>query len=373
MKRFIPAAAVLALAFLLPPLLTAAKSAHYMTQLTMSAYYALASLGLCALMGYAGQINMGQAGFFAIGGYASAFISKLELSAASSSGIVKLMGALGLLSSGADSYGNAYLSPSPWLSCAVAVLLAVGVAALIGTPVLRLRGHYLAMATLAFGIVIEKVVRGTTALGGADGLSSVPAFAILPGLEITGGRAARPANFTISWVVLAAGLLLLANLVASRSGRALRALHDGEEAADAMGVDTARCKLKVFILGAAFAALAGVLLTHYNGSIGPGEANFMKSVRYVAIVAVGGMANIAGTALAALVLNFLSLRGVFGSLDDAVFGLILISVMLIGPSGRSALSRVKAALRPRIAPKAGPSAAAPSAAPRSGGGRGGAS
>jgi branched-chain amino acid transport system permease protein len=76
-------------------------------------------------------------------------------------------------------------------------------------------------------------------------------------------------------------------------------------------------------------------MTHYNGSIGPGEANFMKSVRYVAIVAVGGMANITGTLVAGLGLNFLSLRGVFGTFDDAVFGAILIAVMLIGPSGRA--------------------------------------
>ncbi len=335
MKRFIPAAIVAALAFILPPLANLTKTSYLMTQLTMSAYYALASLGLCALMGYAGQINMGQAGFFAIGGYASAFISKMNLSAFASSAPVKALGALGLLSSGHDSYGTAFLSPSPWLSCCLAVCLAVAVAALIGMPVLRLRGHYLAMATLAFGIVVEKVVRGTTALGGADGLSSVPAFTVLPGLAITGGRAARAANFTISWLVLALGLFLLVNLISSRSGRALRALHDGEEAADAMGVDTARCKLKVFILGAAFAAVAGVLMTHYNGSIGPGEANFMKSVRYVAIVAVGGMANITGTLVAGLVLNFLSLRGVFGSFDDAVFGAILIAVMFIGPSGRA--------------------------------------
>jgi branched-chain amino acid transport system permease protein len=166
-KRFIPAAIVAALAFILPPLANLTKTSYLMTQLTMSAYYALASLGLCALMGYAGQINMGQAGFFAIGGYASAFISKMNLSAFASSAPVKALGALGLLSSGHDSYGTAFLSPSPWLSCCLAVCLAVAVAALIGMPVLRLRGHYLAMATLAFGIVVEKVVRGTTALGGA--------------------------------------------------------------------------------------------------------------------------------------------------------------------------------------------------------------
>jgi branched-chain amino acid transport system permease protein len=314
-------------------------------------------------MGYAGQINMGQAGFFAIGGYAAAFISKLDLSASAASPLARALDLVGLLSRGTDAYGKAYLSPAPWLSCICAIALAVGVAALIGTPVLRLRGHYLAMATLGFGIVIEKVARGTKALGGADGLSSVPAFPILPGLEVAGGRAARAANFTISWVVLALALLMLVNLVASRSGRALRALHDGEEAADAMGVDTARFKLKVFMLGAAYAAIAGVLMTHYNGSVGPGEASFMKSVRYVAIVAVGGMANLTGTLVAGLVLNFLSLRGVFGTFDDAVFGLILISVMLIGSSGGGLAARARsrrASARAKAAPSA---AAAPAAAP----------
>ncbi len=334
-KGYIPVIILALCAFLLPPLFTATKTAFLMTQLTMSAYYALASLGLCALMGYAGQISMGQAGFFAIGGYASAFISKANLSAIAQTPFALSLDAAGLLVRATDSYGNALLSPSPWIACLCAVLLAAGTAALIGTPVLRLKGHYLAMATLGFGLVIEKIVRGTKAFGGADGLSSVPGFPILPGLVVTGGRASRAVNFTIALIVLALGLLFLVNLVRSRAGRALRALHDGEEAAAAMGVDTAKYKLKVFILGAAFAAVAGVLLTHYNGSIGPGEANVMKSVRYVAIVAVGGMANLTGTLVAGLALNFLSLRGVFGKYDDAVFGAVLIAVMMLRPEGKA--------------------------------------
>jgi branched-chain amino acid transport system permease protein len=335
MRRFATVLLIAVCAFALPPLLTALKAAFLLTQLTMAAYYALASLGLCALMGYAGQISMGQAGFFAIGGYASAYLSTRNLAAASGDPLVGGLDALGLLSRGADAYGNPSLSLSPWIAALCAILLAILVAVLIGIPVLKLKGHYLAMATLGFGIVIEKIARGTPALGGADGLSCVPAFALLPGLEVTGGRAARAANFTISWVVLAIGLLALVNLVNSRPGRALRALHDGEEAAGAMGVDTARYKLNVFVLGAAYAAVAGVLLTHYNGSIGPGEANAMKSVRYVAIVAVGGMANLSGTLAAGLLLNFLSLRGVFGSLDDLVFGVMLVAVMLLSPGVRS--------------------------------------
>jgi branched-chain amino acid transport system permease protein len=329
MRRYIAPLAVAVLAFAAPPILAAFKAAFLLTQLTMAAYYALVSLGLCALMGYAGQISMGQAGFFAIGGYASAFLSTRSLAPLADAPLGRALKSLGLAAAGVDAYGNASLALSPWIGALCAIVIAVLVAVLIGIPVLKLRGHYLAMATLGFGLVIEKIARGTQALGGADGLSGVPAFALLPGLEVTGGKAARAANFSIAWTVLALGLLALVNLVNSRPGRALRALHDGEEAASAMGVDTARYKLNVFVIGAAFAAVAGVLLTHYNGSIGPGEAGVMKSVRYVAIVAVGGMANLAGTLVAALALNFLSLRGIFGSFDDLVFGAVLVAVMML--------------------------------------------
>ena len=115
-------------------------------------------------------------------------------------------------------------------------------------------------------------------------------------------------------------MVLALNLVHSRVGRALRSIHESEEAAHSLGVNTYRYKLAVFILSALFAAVGGVLLTHYNGSIGPAEATVMKSVRYVAIVAVGGMANLWGAMVMGILLNFLSLRGVFGSYDDTVFG-----------------------------------------------------
>ena len=128
-------------------------------------------------------------------------------------------------------------------------------------------------------------------------------------------------------------MVLLLNLIDSRVGRALAAIHGAEDAAGAMGIPTARYKLNTFVLSAVFAAMAGVLLTHYNGGIGPSEASVMKSVRYVAIVAVGGMANLWGALSMSLVLNFLSLRGYFGSFDDAVFGVILILIMLFAPDG----------------------------------------
>ena len=128
-------------------------------------------------------------------------------------------------------------------------------------------------------------------------------------------------------------MVLLLNLIDSRVGRALAAVHGAEDAAEAMGIPTARYKLNMFVLSAVFAALAGVLLTHYNGGIGPSEAGVMKSVRYVAIVAIGGMANLWGAVSMSLVLNYLSLRGYFGTYDDAVFGVILILIMLFAPDG----------------------------------------
>jgi branched-chain amino acid transport system permease protein len=155
----------------------------------------------------------------------------------------------------------------------------------------------------------------------------------LPGIEISGSFGTRVLNYYIAWGVVIVGIILLLNLIHSRVGRALRSIHGAEEAANAMGVNTARYKLYIFVLSAVFAAIAGVLVTHYNGGIGPSEAGVMKSVRYVAIVAVGGMANIWGALIMGIVLNFLSLRGVFGSYDDVVFGGILIVIMLFAPQG----------------------------------------
>jgi branched-chain amino acid transport system permease protein len=229
-----------------------------------------------------------------------------------------------------------HVRPWPALGAALAVTALFAVA--IGVPVLRLRGHYLAMATLGAGSIVYQLVLGTRLLGEADGLSDVPPFPLLPGLAISGARAARVGNYYVAFGLLALTLLLFANLMRSRAGRALRAIHGNEEAAAAMGVDTARAKLGVFVLSAVMAALAGALLTHYNGGIGPSEASVLKSVRYLAIVAVGGMSRFLGVALASVTLSFLSLRGYFGTYDDAVFGAILVVVMLVAPDGLGRIS-----------------------------------
>ena len=314
----------------------AASAAHkvfYLTQLTMAAYSLLVVLGLALLMGYAGQASMGQAGFFAIGGYVAAFLTTFDLTGVRERAFPALLGTLHLLQSRPDAYGGTVLHVEPRVALVVAVVVAAATAWVVAGPVFRLRGHYLAMATLGFGIIVHRVFLGSPHFGGADGISDVPPLALFPGFAITGRASARVANYYAAWAAVLATFWMLTNLIEARVGRALRAIHGSENAAAAVGIPIAAYKTRTFVLAAVLAALGGVLLTHYNGGIGPSEASVMKSVRYVAIVAVGGMANLRGAVVMGTVLTFLSLRGYFGSLDDLVFGGILLAMMLFAPEG----------------------------------------
>lgn len=310
-------------------------TSYYLTQLTMTIYSCLLIIGLCLVMGYAGQISLGHAGFFAIGGYISAALTTFNFRPALESGSswVELLNTTGLFTARTSMFGEPLLSVQPWIACLLAISFTALIALLIGIPVLKLKGHYLAMATLGFGIIIFRIVLAMEIFGEADGISDVPGFTLLPGLTVNGDLDNRVVNYYIAAAVLISGFALLLNLIDSRVGRALRAIHGAEDAADAMGIDTARYKLYTFVLSAVFAAVAGVLLTHYSGGISPSDAGVMKSVRYVAIVAIGGMASLWGALTMGGLLNFLSLRGLFGSYDDAVFGAILIIIMLFAPEG----------------------------------------
>ncbi len=332
-KKVLPLLAFSALIVCIQIFTHLTNSSYHLTQLTMTAYYSLLVIGLCTLIGYAGQISIGHAGFFAIGGYISAFLTTYDLSPYKGKAIFAALSQTGALSSRSDLYGGSVLTMHPWAACVIAILAAMAIAFAIGGPVLKLKGHYLAMATLGFGIIVYRIVIGTTFLGAADGISDVPPFAVFPGVAITGKSSERVLNYYVAWITVIAGMAFLLNLIHSRIGRALAAIHGAEDAADAMGIPTANYKLRVFVLSAVFAAIAGVLLTHYNGGIGPSEASVMKSVRYVSIVAIGGMANLWGCLAMSLIFNYLSLRGSFGTFDDAVFGGILILIMLFAPDG----------------------------------------
>jgi branched-chain amino acid transport system permease protein len=333
LRRHLPAAGCILAVVLLQALLSATDLTKYMDAIIVSAYYSLVVIGLCLLMGYAGQVSLGHAGFFAIGGYTSAVLTTLDLHAARDTAMVGLCRTLGLAAERADVYGATILTFTPPAAAVAAMVLAGLVALLIGLPILRLKGHYLAMATLGFGLIIYRVALGTELFGQADGLPSVPPLHLAGALEVNGRSPLRVENYYVAWAAVLAAMILATNLVHSRVGRALRSIHESEDAAHSLGVNTYRYKLAVFVLSALLAAAGGILLTHYNRSIGPSEIAVMKSVRYVSIVAVGGMANLWGVLIASIVLNFLSLRGVFGTYDDAVFGGILVVMMIFAPQG----------------------------------------
>jgi len=331
--KYVPVMVGLILVVLLHAVLSAAGATYYMTQVTMSVYYALVVIGLCLLMGYAGQISLGHAGFFAIGGYTSAVMTTCNLLPYRDVFLVAWCRSLGVIVERQDLYGATILSFSPWPAFIVALVLTGLIAFAIGVPVISLKGHYLAMATLGFGLIIYRIVLGAEVFGQADGISNVPPFRLVGALQVNGRAPFRIQNYYVAWGLAFTAMLLAINLIHSRVGRALRSIHQSEEAAHSLGVDTYRYKLSTFVLSALLAAVGGIFLTHYNGSIGPSEVTVMKSVRYVSIVAVGGMANVWGALVMGIALNFLSLRGVLGTYDDAVFGAILIAIMIFAPQG----------------------------------------
>ena len=313
--------------------LQALEMNYCLTQLTMSIYYAMVVLGLCLVMGYAGQVSLGHGAFFAIGGYTSAVWTTYDFTKFKDAGWAGWLRSAHLLIGKEDLYGQQILTGSPWAGFVAAMVLTYIVALLIGYPALRLKGHYLAMATLGFGLIVNKMVLGSALTGAADGINGVPEWPLGFGLTVSGKSDRRIENYYLAGALLLVLLILLRNLVQSRVGRALQAIHDRETAAAAMGINTATYKLNAFVTSALMAAMAGVFLTHYTGGIGPSEAGALKSVRYVALAAVGGMANVWGVTVASIVMNYLSLRGFFGSLDNAVFGTILILVVSLAPQG----------------------------------------
>jgi branched-chain amino acid transport system permease protein len=256
------------------------------------------AIGLNLLIGYTGQISLGHAGFFGIGAYASAILT----SRWGWPPLTALMAAAG---------GTALLA---WV---------------VARPILKLKGHYLAMATLGLGIIISIVIVNETAwTGGPDGMA-VGALGAL-GSDISGERA---------WYWLTAGVLLVVtwlalNLIDSPAGRALQAIHGSEVASRVVGVDTTAFKVRVFVLSAGLASVMGSLYAHYVGFLTPGLAGFFHSIELVTMVVVGGMASVYGCIFGALILTMLpQLLSTLEGWETVAFGVILMLTMIFLPRG----------------------------------------
>lgn len=288
--------AVLVLVIALAP--TTFANAYFYDVAILVGLNAIVCIGLNLLIGYAGQVSLGHAGFFGLGAYGSAL----------------LVSRLGV---------------PPFAALIVATAGVALLAFIVGRPILKLKGHYLAMATLGLGIIIAIVIGNEEQLtGGPDGMA-VPPFTIF-GWPVRGEQ-------TWYWVVgacLLAAVWLALNLIESPRGRALRALNTSEVAAEVVGIDSARQKVMVFVVSAVFAAIAGGLTAFYTGFITPSKASFMHSVELVTMVVFGGMASTFGAVIGAAILTVLpQALTVVKEFEMVVLGAVMMLTMIFFPRG----------------------------------------
>lgn len=278
--------------------------------------YACVVIGLNVLVGYAGQISLGHAAFFGIGAYTVAILCTAS---------------------------STKWCPT-WFAILIGAVLAGAVGWLVGVPVLRLKGHYLAMATLGLGQIAFILFREVTPLTkGTVGITGIPALSIFGFKFDTDFR-----MYYAVWLVALVLLLFTINIIRSRVGRGLRALHSSEVAADAMGVNTSGYKTRVFVLSAVFAGVGGGLFALSQKYINPDSFTFTISVLFITMVVVGGMGNIWGGIVGVIILTFLP--AVITALPDwipvfpkslsnfnnytlVLYGLLLILFMMFLPKG----------------------------------------
>lgn len=288
---YILMAVLLVLPFVLP-------NSFYVDLAIRMAINAVIVLSLNLLIGFAGQISLGHAGFLGIGAYATAALPT-------------------------------HFGWHPLLAMGAGAFAAGALAALVARPIFKLKGHYLAMATLGLGIIINIVVRNEAAwTGGPDGMP-VPSIT-LAGFEISGDRH----WYWIVATVLSVSVWASLNLIDSPFGRALRALHGSEVASKVVGVDIVRYKVAIFVMSAVFASLMGSVTAHYVGFVTPTLADFFHSIELVTMVVIGGMASVYGSVLGAVLLTALpQALTSFEGWETVAFGTILMLSMIFMPKG----------------------------------------
>lgn len=290
-------------------------STYYLSILAFTATRLMVVLGLNLLMGQAGQISLGHAAFVGIGAYGSAIMTTRW-------------------------------SLDPWLAMALAAVLAGAIAGVLGIPTLKLKGHYLAMATLGFGeIVLILLIQLKWLTSGSDGIVGIPSLS-LGGLDLGQPRVYH----WIAWGVALVMFRMSLNLVDSRVGRSLRALHRAEIAAGSLGVNTSFRKVQTFVVSAVFASIAGSFYVHYIHFISPDSFTITFSVVLLTTVVVGGVGNVWGAVWGTLLMMFLPeyLKRFNQDYTNLVFGIMMIVIMIFLPGGLVSLSALFARARRRL-------------------------
>jgi branched-chain amino acid transport system permease protein len=293
---------ILAALILLAPLLF--PSSFYYRIGALIFVNGLAVTGLVILIGYAGQVSLGHAGFAGIGAYACAL-------------------------------APVHLGLPPSLALVLGAALSAVIAYLVGRPILRLKGYYLAVATLGFGILVAMVLANEGELtGGPDGMQveelGLNDLIERAGLDLTNSEF----WYAFTGLVMVLGAWIALNLYDSPSGRALRALHDSEVAARTVGVDVAGMKLAAFVISAVYASLSGSLLALMNGFITPDVAGFLHSIELVTMAVLGGVASVPGAILGAALLTALpQALTFFQGYEHVLLGLVMMLVMIFMRDG----------------------------------------
>lgn len=299
---------ILGLLFLVLPFLL--SSNYFLSILIVIGIYTLVVEGLGVLMGYAGQVSFGQAAFFGMGGYTVAILTTRF---------------------------NWESVPALTAAMVIPALIAM----VVGRPTLRLREHYLALATLAFGLLIQIIFNeGGEFTGGPSGLTGIPY------LTISGFVFDRDIKFYyLVWILVPLVFLGVRNLDRSRVGRAMRAIRDSELAAGANGINTSLLKLQAFIFSAFLAGLAGGIYAYYVTFVSPSPFGFHSSIQFVLMAVIGGLGTIWGPVLGVSLVVLLGevlkwmipliLPQAGGEFQIVFFGLILILVMILKPEGLS--------------------------------------
>jgi len=282
---------------------------YYLSVLVIIGIHTTVAVGLCLLMGYAGQISLGHAGFYGLGAYASGILTSTY-------------------------------NISPWVAIIAGAIGTGIIAYVMGIPIFRLKEHYLALATLGLGLIIHVIfVEEVELTGGPSGLSkSIPPLSI--------GNLAIDTDSTfyfLVWAVALLAIIIANNVVHSRIGRALRSIHGSEFAAQSLGVDTGKFKLQIFALSAVYASVAGSLYAHYITFISPSPFGLMTSIQFMVMAVVGGLASIWGPIFGVTAITLLT-EGLKtyvpliypqagGEYEIVVFGLLLVIIMIFLPEG----------------------------------------
>ncbi len=268
--------------------------------------YALVAIGLVLLTGIGGLTSFGQAAFVGLGAYTTAYLTTAH-------------------------------GVSPWINLALGVAITGVCAFIVGWITMRMSGHYLPLATIAWGLSLYLLFGKLSWLGTYDGISGVPGLTLF-GIDISGDRP----MFYLIWAVLLASIWLIFNLLDSRTGRAIRALKGGRIMAEAMGVDTGRYKILIFVLAALLAAVSGWLFAHMQRTVNPSPFSIKMGIEYLFMAVIGGAGYLWGAVLGAGILKLLedqlqmllpSLLGTTGNYEGVVFGLILILLLKYARAG----------------------------------------